>query len=211
MLILTRKIGEAIAIGDDVRIQVIDVKGRQVRLGIEAPPETEVHREEVYNRIQDQNRQAAGLTPDDLSAVSIRTTRFGVIDVDPQTIITITGGLIGFPRDEQYVVVRHSEQSPFFWLQAVDSPDLAFVIVDPKVFKPDYKVTYPKSLFRSLGADGPSDLSVFVIVTIPPGQPQAMTANLLGPVVVNTKARLARQLVLDEKVYDHRHPIVSQT
>lgn len=70
MLILTRKIGETIAIGDDVKVQVIDIKGRQVRLGIQAPSRTAVHREEVYQRIQEQNREAAIVTPADLSVVS---------------------------------------------------------------------------------------------------------------------------------------------
>ncbi|MFH1140012.1 MAG: carbon storage regulator CsrA [Pseudomonadota bacterium] len=69
MLILTRKIGETIAIGDEVKIQVIDIKGRQVRLGIQAPMDMTVHREEIYQRIQEQNRQAADMTPADLSAV----------------------------------------------------------------------------------------------------------------------------------------------
>ena len=70
MLILTRKIGEAIAIGDDIKIHVVEIKGRQVRLGIEAPENTSVHREEVYQRIQEQNRASARMTPDDLSAVA---------------------------------------------------------------------------------------------------------------------------------------------
>jgi len=70
LLILTRKIGETIAIGDDVKVQIIDIKGKQVRLGIQAPAETAVHREEVYRRLQEQNRQAAGLAPSDLSKVA---------------------------------------------------------------------------------------------------------------------------------------------
>ncbi|MDY6850662.1 MAG: carbon storage regulator CsrA [Thermodesulfobacteriota bacterium] len=70
MLILTRKVGETIAIGDDVKIQVVDIKGKQVRLGIKAPSETTVHREEVYQRIQEQNRRAAKLTPADLSKIA---------------------------------------------------------------------------------------------------------------------------------------------
>ena len=76
MLILTRKIGETIAIGDHIRVQVIEIKGRQVRLGIEAPADTTVHREEVYRRIQEQNLQAATLAPVDLSFVdSLWTAR----------------------------------------------------------------------------------------------------------------------------------------
>ena len=70
MLILTRKIGEGIAIGDDVKIHIVDIKGKQVRLGIDAPQDTAVHREEIFQRIQEQNRQAATLTPADLSAVA---------------------------------------------------------------------------------------------------------------------------------------------
>ena len=59
MLVLTRKVGEGIAIGDDVKVIVMQVKGKQVRLGIKAGPETVVHREEVYNKIQIENKEAA--------------------------------------------------------------------------------------------------------------------------------------------------------
>ena len=59
MLVLTRKVGESITIGDDVKIIVMQIKGKQVRLGIKASPQTIVHREEVYQRIQEENRQAS--------------------------------------------------------------------------------------------------------------------------------------------------------
>lgn len=59
MLVLTRKVGEGIAIGDDVKIVVMQIKGKQVRLGIKASPTTIVHREEIYQRIQEENRSAA--------------------------------------------------------------------------------------------------------------------------------------------------------
>ena len=63
MLILTRKVGEIITIGDDIKIQVIEIKGKQVRLGIEAPKKYSIHREEVYIRIQEENRRAASKSP----------------------------------------------------------------------------------------------------------------------------------------------------
>lgn len=72
MLILTRKIGEKIAIGDRIKIHVIDVKGRQVRLGIEAPGNTVVHREEIYRRIEEENRSAAGIAPASLKEITLR-------------------------------------------------------------------------------------------------------------------------------------------
>ena len=63
MLILTRKSGESITIGDDVKITVIEVKGKQVRIGIDAPRNYIIHREEVYIRIQEENKRAAEKTP----------------------------------------------------------------------------------------------------------------------------------------------------
>ena len=59
MLILTRKLGERITIGDEIMIHVIEIKGKQVRLGIEAPKKFTIHREEVYIRIQEENKRAA--------------------------------------------------------------------------------------------------------------------------------------------------------
>ena len=59
MLVLTRKLGENIRIGDAVKITVLEVRSGQVKLGIEAPPEVKVHREEIYARIQEENRKAA--------------------------------------------------------------------------------------------------------------------------------------------------------
>lgn len=67
MLVLTRKLGESIAIDDHIKIVVVQIKGKQVRLGIKAPPETKIHREEVYKAIQDQNTEAAQA---DLSSIT---------------------------------------------------------------------------------------------------------------------------------------------
>jgi carbon storage regulator len=61
MLLLTRKLGENIRIGDDVKITIVEVKGNHVKLGIDAPPSVKVHREEIYERIQEENRRAQGL------------------------------------------------------------------------------------------------------------------------------------------------------
>ena len=58
MLVLTRKLGESIAIDDHIKVVVVQIKGKQVRLGIQAPKETKIHREEVYSAIQDQNKEA---------------------------------------------------------------------------------------------------------------------------------------------------------
>ncbi|MEI7635922.1 MAG: carbon storage regulator CsrA [Syntrophus sp. (in: bacteria)] len=59
MLILTRKLGEVIAVGDDIKITILEIKGRQVRIGVEAPRQTKIYREELYRIITEQNQESA--------------------------------------------------------------------------------------------------------------------------------------------------------
>jgi carbon storage regulator len=70
MLILTRKLGENIRIGDKIRITILDVKGGQVKLGIDAPAHIAVHREEIYEKIRDENRRASSVSPRTLKEVA---------------------------------------------------------------------------------------------------------------------------------------------
>jgi carbon storage regulator len=70
MLVLTRKLGEGIIIGDDVTITVVEIKGGNVRIGIEAPRDKKIYRQEVYNRIVEENREAAHWNMIDLDKIS---------------------------------------------------------------------------------------------------------------------------------------------
>ena len=70
MLVLTRKLGESIAIDDHIKIRVVDIKGKQVRLGIEAPRNVKIHREEVYEAIQAQNEESSQAKPESSRAVA---------------------------------------------------------------------------------------------------------------------------------------------
>lgn len=70
MLVLTRKLGESIAIDDHIKIRVVQIKGKQVRLGIEAPKDTKIHREEVYLAIQDQNKESSQVSADQSKTVA---------------------------------------------------------------------------------------------------------------------------------------------
>lgn len=70
MLVLARRINQSIMIGDDIEIVVVDVKGDQIKLGIRAPKNVSVHRAEIYQDIQEQNKQAAAISPEALKSLS---------------------------------------------------------------------------------------------------------------------------------------------
>ncbi len=70
MLVLTRKVGESIAIGDHIKIKVVEVKGSQIRIGLEAPPDVKIYREEVYAKVTEQNRAAASWDMGDFHRVA---------------------------------------------------------------------------------------------------------------------------------------------
>jgi carbon storage regulator len=70
MLVLTRKSGEKVTIGDDVVVSILEIKGTQIKLGIEAPRGVQVHRGEIYERIQKENLLAAGVQPDDFAVAA---------------------------------------------------------------------------------------------------------------------------------------------
>jgi|SRR5919106_4392401 flagellar assembly factor FliW len=141
--------------------------------------------------------------------MKIKTNRFGEIEVDDESVLAFPNGIIGFPYSTRYVVLDHDREVPFKWLQSVDQAEVAFVVMDPKRFKPDYKMVIAHEDVGELGLTDENDLIVFVILTIPSDDPSQMTANLRGPVVVNAKTRAAKQLVLRED-YPTRHAVLQR-
>jgi flagellar assembly factor FliW len=140
-------------------------------------------------------------------ALKIATKRFGVMEFPEDSVITVLGGIIGFPALTKYVLIQRPNDAPFYWLQSLDDPTMALVLVNPVLFKADYAPSLPEGLHNELKASS-EEISLFAIVTIPPGRPQDMTANLLGPLALNPASRLARQLILDDRHYSHRQPII---
>jgi flagellar assembly factor FliW len=131
------------------------------------------------------------------------------MQIDERTIIYFPNGLLGFPDIKHYVIFEHDQDVPFKWLQATDEPALAFVIMDPFLFLPDYQVEIQEQDMQELRVHDTSQVSIFVILTIPAGQPACMTANLKGPVLVNGENRWAKQLVLTNSQYHTRHPLLA--
>ncbi|MFH0925708.1 MAG: flagellar assembly protein FliW [bacterium] len=141
--------------------------------------------------------------------MQVLSSRFGTVEVDPQDIIEMPVGLFGFPDVRRFIIIDQGEDNPFKWLQAVDDPALAFVIIDPLIFKPDYRVVISKKEVGDLGLVNENEAKVYVIVVIT-DNPYDMTANLLGPLIINPKTRKAKQIVLSESEYTTKHYIISK-
>lgn len=138
--------------------------------------------------------------------MKIETTRFGPVEVDENRTILFPEGLLGFPENNKFVLLQTNDEGTFFWLQSVDRGELAFVVCDPLVFVPDYKVPVKPEEFRTIDLKDLSEAQVFVIAN---KVDRTLTGNLQGPIVVNAVNRRGLQLVLSEKKYSTRHPLIT--
>ena len=141
-------------------------------------------------------------------SATIVTKHFGEIVVREDQIINFSPGLLGFTDFHRFILIEHGQDSPFLWLQCVDKADLAFVVIDPLFVLPDYQIGPINGVRKELGIQNLQDLKVLVILTIPPGRPQEMTANLMGPLLINLANRRGKQLVLESSPYSHKHPVL---
>ena len=131
--------------------------------------------------------------------IKAATSRFGPIEIDEQVLVTIPAGIIGFPGSTRFVVLDHDQPAPFKWLQSIDEPGVAFPIMDPADIPCEYEVTIEPEVVADLGPYGPDSFLVALILTIPSPDPQTVTANLRGPILINEATRLGRQVVLSDE------------
>lgn len=135
----------------------------------------------------------------------IETTRFGQVEVDETRLIVFPRGILGFPFQKHYALVQTGQNSAFYWLQAVDRPELAFVVTDPRLFVADYRIPAKSEDLKQLGLAAAEDAQIFTIVNKVDG---VLTGNLQGPLVINADTRVGKQLVLSDKKYSTRYPLM---
>ena len=95
--------------------------------------------------------------------MEVRTTRFGVIEIAEDRVITFPGGMLGFGDKKEYCLLQPGDDACFFWLQCVQDPDLAFVVTDPTFFEQDYSVPIRPEQMQTLGLDRLEDAQVFPV------------------------------------------------
>lgn len=138
----------------------------------------------------------------------VKTKPFGEIEVDERQRLEFPHGLLGF-EDLRSFVLLDASQPPFYWLQSLDEPEIAFVLIDPVVFKPDYSPDVPVEDLEEIEVDGGDDMLVFSVVTIPEQQ-ELMSANLQGPIVVNKHSKIAKQIISRNARWKVKHFILQE-
>lgn len=132
----------------------------------------------------------------------------GEVDVAEDSVFHVPAGMIGFPDARHYALIPFPDKEvPFFWWQSMDGPSPCFVVFDPALVFSDYRVDVPASDLEEIELASAEQATVLVVVTIPEN-PREMTANLMGPLVVNQSARKAKQLVLLDSRYTTKHRLI---
>jgi flagellar assembly factor FliW len=138
--------------------------------------------------------------------MKIETSRFGVIDVQEEDILEFPDGLPGFDEEKRFVLICPEDLEPLCFLQSVRNGELAFIVTNPFPFYPDYEFELSDEVAEQLSIHDPFDVAVYVIISATEGLEQA-TANLLGPILVNVRERMGKQIILHRSPYKTKHPL----
>ena len=141
--------------------------------------------------------------------MKIQTSRFGEVEIAPDDTLEFAEGLLGFGQLRRFVLLDDQNDEIFAWLQSCENPGIAFPVLEPELFAPNYQIEPTKSDLEGIGISQMAEGRLLTIVTIPV-DPTQMTANLKAPIVVNPKTRAARQCVLQDNSLQIREPIFTK-
>ena len=138
------------------------------------------------------------MASDEVEVIVIQS-RLGEREVRLDKVIHFPRGIIGFEGAHEFTLLQIHENAPLLVLQSMLEPTLGLLVADPFAFLPEYSLTVSDAEQQILQAQGPQDIAVLVTATIPPGKPEETALNLLGPIVINHRARLGLQVPQVEK------------
>lgn len=138
--------------------------------------------------------------------MKIETTRFGEIDIKESELIVMKGPILGFEHLSRFVLLIRDKATPLCWLQSVEDPSIAFVVINPRIIRPDYNPAILAEDLEIVGIKNSEDIALLVIVTVR-SQPFRVTANIRAPLLINAETRTARQVVLDDPEYPIQYDV----
>lgn len=141
----------------------------------------------------------------------IYTSRFGEIEVDENKIVHFKNGIPAFEDEHEFVILPYEDESPYYFMQSVKSPDLAFLLTIPFLFFNDYTFEIDESTEKELDIKNQENVFFYSMVTIPNGSIRYMTANLVAPIVLNAENMQAKQVVLEKSNYTTKHRLFPES
>jgi flagellar assembly factor FliW len=143
------------------------------------------------------------------ASVKVKTTRFGELEVNPNDIVSFTEGLLGFENLKKYFVVDPGDSTLILWLQSTEDEKVAFPIIEPKIFKPDYIAKLLPADLNGLELESLQTAKLYSILTIPANVTE-MSANLKAPVVINSSKKVGKQIVLQDSKLSVKHEMYKE-
>ena len=137
---------------------------------------------------------------------TVVTTRFGEITVPEEDVFTFRWGLPGFGFLRDFVVLALEDQKPYVWLQSLERPEIALPLIDPWALFDDYDPQLPAVTAAVMEIERPDEFCLMCVCVVGPDAKE-LTVNLLAPVVINLRARIGRQVMLEDSDYSVRTPI----
>lgn len=140
--------------------------------------------------------------------VKFTNAKFGEVEVERADLLTFPSGLPGFERCRQYGLLALEEEEPFVRMLSTEEPAVGFVLVNPMLIWADYDPQLSREDLEGLEITAQEEMAVYCIVTLHP-DPLKVTANLKGPIFINTRTMRARQLILVDERYHTKHAILA--
>lgn len=129
--------------------------------------------------------------------MKVETKFLGQIEITKEQLFSFAEGIPGFPEEKQFALIPFGKNTPFMILQSTSNVQIGFVLAFPYTFKADYAFDLSKEDVDILNIEKQEDIITYAIVTLKDTLPNS-TINLLAPIVINTKTRQGRQIVLND-------------
>jgi len=136
----------------------------------------------------------------------INSQRFGSLQVPDEKIITMARPVLGFERLRYFCLIEIEELSPFLLMQSTEDAEVGFLVMNPVIFFPDYRIEINSQEIAELEVPDPASVETYVILTVA-RKSGDLTANLQGPILINTSNNKAKQLVLVNSQYQVQHSL----
>ena len=135
----------------------------------------------------------------------ISSSRVGEIEFDDAYIVHFKDGIPAFEDEHEFVILPYEEESPYYFMQSLKSPELAFLLTIPFLFFQDYSFELDDQTIEELAITDNDKVHYYALITIPNGSIRYMTANLVAPIVLNAENMQAKQIILEKSNYTTKH------